>query len=263
MKNLACRLCGSKLNFQFKGKILHKYEVSYYLCPNCKLLQTEKPYWLKEAYSQAIAAADTGIIKRNLYLQKVTSCFLIFFLNKNGKFLDYGGGSGIFTRLMRDKGFDFYWYDPRSEDLFARGFEYNKESNMKFEAITAFEVFEHLVNPKEILDFCFKDSLTDTLIFATQLYGKTPPSPTKWWYYSLSAGQHISFYNLETLKFLAKRYGLYLYSTESNFHLMIRKNSKMNNTMLKAFVKFSKYIYPFLKTKSKTLEDHQYMIKRK
>ncbi len=38
-------------------------------------------------------------------------------------FLDYAGGYGVFTRLMRDIGFDFYWHDPYTQNLFANGFE--------------------------------------------------------------------------------------------------------------------------------------------
>ena len=31
----------------------------------CDFLQTEEPFWLKEAYESAIGITDTGIIKRN------------------------------------------------------------------------------------------------------------------------------------------------------------------------------------------------------
>ena len=68
---------------------------------------------------------DTGIIKRNILLAKRTSAILFFLFNKKESFLDYGGGYGLFVRLMRDGGFNFYWNDPFTENLFARGFEYD------------------------------------------------------------------------------------------------------------------------------------------
>jgi hypothetical protein len=54
---------------------------------------------------------DTGIMQRNLYLSKITAFILLLFFDCRKKFLDYAGGYGVFVRLMRDYGFDFYWYD--------------------------------------------------------------------------------------------------------------------------------------------------------
>ena len=107
-------------------------------------------------------------------------------------FLDYAGGYGVFTRLMRDIGFDFYWHDPYTQNLFANGFEDDLKSNSKFELLTAFEVFEHLVNPKEELEKMLRFS--DTIVFSTELMPQEIPDPEEWWYYGFNHGQHISFY---------------------------------------------------------------------
>lgn len=113
-------------------------------------LQTEEPYWLNEAYRSPISIIDTGVMSRNIGSSKITSVVLYFLFKKFNKFLDFGGGYGIFTRLMRDIGFDFYWYDPHSTNLLARGFEI-KSKNYKYKLVTAFEVFEHFTEPtKEI-----------------------------------------------------------------------------------------------------------------
>ena len=47
---------------------------------------------------------------------------------------------------MRDKGYDFYWQDIYSKNLYATDFEYTK--NTKYEMLTAYEVFEHLPDPR-------------------------------------------------------------------------------------------------------------------
>jgi hypothetical protein len=91
--------------------ILNKYDIKYYHCVNCGFLQTEESYWLNEAYDESINISDTGIMSRNIHLSKITTLILYFFFDKNNKFLDFAGGYGIFTRLMRDIGFDFYWSD--------------------------------------------------------------------------------------------------------------------------------------------------------
>ena len=65
-----CRLCESKkLNFLFSEKIISKYKCNYYECTNCKTIQTEEPFWLKEAYEKSINNSDTGIMYRNLYFR--------------------------------------------------------------------------------------------------------------------------------------------------------------------------------------------------
>ena len=141
-----CRLCNTESTQIFNHQILHKYNIAYYQCPNCGLIFTEKPYWLSEAYSDAIADIDTGIMQRNLHLVNVMSMILQTFFKHDDYYLDYGGGYGIFTRLMRDKGFLYFWTDKYAEPMLAKGFEYTNE---RVSALTAFEVFEHLENPLE------------------------------------------------------------------------------------------------------------------
>jgi len=104
-----------------KATILNKYDVAYYICPNCGFIQTENPYWLEESYSKAIATADTGIMSRNLQNAPDLLFFMRFINGAN--FLDFGGGHGILTRIMRDYGYNFYHYDKYAENLFANGFE--------------------------------------------------------------------------------------------------------------------------------------------
>jgi hypothetical protein len=74
-------------------------------------LQTEDPYWLDEAYKDPITLTDTGYMQRNINLSKMVATILLLFFDFRRKFLDYVGGYGVFVRLMRDIGFDFYWYD--------------------------------------------------------------------------------------------------------------------------------------------------------
>lgn len=121
---MKCKICNSKSINIFNAKILKKYNRKYFHCQNCGFLQTEDPYWLEEAYEESINISDTGIMSRNLSLSQLSTLILFFFFNKNAKFLDFAGGYGIFVRLMRDIGFDFYWYDKFSNNLLARGFEY-------------------------------------------------------------------------------------------------------------------------------------------
>ena len=120
-----CPICDSGRREIFTAEILHQYKIKYFFCDNCGFLQTEEPFWLNEAYSNAIADTDTGIVARNLSISKKLTCILYFLFNKEGKYLDVAGGYGLLTRMMRDIGFNFYWQDVYCQNIFAEGFEFN------------------------------------------------------------------------------------------------------------------------------------------
>lgn len=50
----------------------------------------------------------------------------------------------MLVRVTRDLGFDFYWHDKYCDNIFAKHFVANRES--RFALLTAFEVFENLVD---------------------------------------------------------------------------------------------------------------------
>src|SRR5690606_16471461 len=125
--------------------ILNKYTVRYYQCPNCEFVQTESPHWLKEAYDSPMNFTDTGIMVRNQRFSRITASLLVLFFDTKAKFLDFAGGYGVFSRIMRDFGFDFYWDDPYTKNLLSRGFERNADEN--YQVVTTFESFEHFLDP--------------------------------------------------------------------------------------------------------------------
>jgi len=85
--------------------------------------------------------------------------------------LDYAGGYGVFVRLMRDIGFDFYWQDKYTENLFVRGFEYDEKK--RFDFLTSFKSFEHFDQPLQEIENML--SFSDNILFSTLLYGKNIP----------------------------------------------------------------------------------------
>ena len=235
-----CNICGNISSKIFKRQILLKYEVEYYQCHTCGFIQTEEPYWLSEAYQKAINAEDTGIVQRNILSAKRTSTLIYFLFKKNGQFVDWGGGSGLFVRLMRDYGFDFYWNDPYADNIFARGFEYDKPKNHTIELVTAFECFEHLPNPLQEIERML--SLSRSLIFSTVPFHSGTPNPDTWDYYGFTHGQHIAFYSLDSLRTIAKIYKLNFYSNKKSFHLLTDK--RLNHTMYNFLLKLSLFGIP-------------------
>ena len=219
---LKCKVCESDSHHFAPGKVMGKYDVDYFQCSNCGFVQTEEPYWLDEAYSQPIASSDVGLAFRNLSFSKITQSLLFNFFNHQAIFLDYGGGYGLFVRLMRDAGFDFYWFDKFCKNIFAQGFEIDAAANNQFELVTAFEVFEHLVHPIDELEELLK--ISRNILLSTELLPQSNPKPNEWWYYVLHEGQHVSFYTAKSLSILAAKFNLNFYSNGSSLHLLTEKH---------------------------------------
>jgi len=132
---------------------------------------------------------------------------------RDGCFLDYAGGYGVFTRLMRDVGFRFFHVNPYTKNLFAQEFEWDKSEKM--DGVTCFECAEHLENPMEEFEKIF--SVSKTVLISTVLLPEEVPS-LDWDYYGFEHGQHISFYSSETLDYIAGRFGVVV-SSVGNLHL--------------------------------------------
>lgn len=248
---MTCKICNQQTKQIFMAKMLNKYEINYFHCEHCGFLQTEEPYWLDEAYGESINISDTGYMQRNISLSQKLTILLALFFDKNGKFLDYAGGYGVFTRVMRDIGFDFYWDDKYTTNLFARGFEF--KDGEKIEAVTTFESFEHFVNPTDEIESLLK--ISKNIIFSTELLPNPIPKPQDWWYYGLDHGQHISFYNEKTFEFIAAKYNLN-YANLGGLHILTKK--KVLNFQLK-ILKFSRFgLHKLLQKqlKSKTWGDY-------
>lgn len=227
---MKCKICPVETHFEFEGIVLNKYKVKYYRCPSCDFIQTEDPYWLEEAYTSPISSLDIGLINRNIKFSKFTSTLISLLFKRDSIFLDYGGGFGMFTRMMRDRGYNFYRQDIYCQNIFAFGFDLDDFNDRpKFELITAFEVFEHLVDPiKEIEQML---NYSDNILFSTELHGKEHLNFNNYWYFLPDSGQHVALYSVESLKFIAKKLGLFLYSNQTSLHLLSKR--KINKILFK------------------------------
>lgn len=217
---IKCSICESNSKSIFTQTVLNKYAAEYFQCTNCGFVQPGDAHWLEEAYATSINISDTGILQRNLYFSRVTSVLIFFLLDRRKKFLDFAGGYGIFTRLMRDRGFDFYWSDKYTENLLARGFEVVK-LDADYELLTSFESLEHFVEPlkevREMLD------LADNLLLSTEIFKGAAPDPNQWDYYGFTHGQHISLFSLTSLETLAIKLGLNFYTNGRSLHFFSKR----------------------------------------
>lgn len=246
---IRCRVCKSEAEYIWHAEVFAQ-SIKYYECKNCGYVQTEDPYWLEEAYKNPINLSDTGLVARNIRNSKIIAVLLVYLNKINGKVLDYAGGYGVLVRMLRDIGVDCNWSDSYCKNLFAQGFEKNEKT---YDLVTAFEVFEHFVEPnKEINNLM---GLSKNILFSTTLMPKITPRIDEWWYYGARHGQHIGFYREKTIKFLAHKKNKHYVSDGKEYHLI--SDIKINRITWRLIIIFSKLCGPLLMLiyKSKTIQD--------
>lgn len=212
----SCRVCAEEAHFIWRANPIGR-DVAYYECPRCHYVQTEEPTWLDEAYASPINLTDTGILGRNTGCMERVVIALKLLGNVHGRVNDLAGGLGVLVRMLRDVGVDAWWADKYAQNMLARGFE---DDGQRAFLATSFESFEHFVHPLEELKGML--SSADALLISTQLIPSPTPSSADWWYYGLEHGQHIGFFRLSTLRYMAEQCGMHLWSDGSSFHLFTR-----------------------------------------
>lgn len=133
--------------------------------------------------------------------------------------LDYGGGNGHLSNLLRSEGFSSTSYDPFVDvDL-------DPMTLGEFDLITAFEVFEHVPDVAALMShlaalrvengvILFSTLTSDGHINAHQRLG--------WWYASPRNG-HISLFSKKSLSCLAVRFGFNFGSLNDGLHVFWKK----------------------------------------
>jgi hypothetical protein len=246
-----CRVCNEKSGKPCFQGVIFGTPVDYFDCKFCGYVQTQTPTWLDKAYESTMNITDTGIMQRNLQNVNFVISSLLAMNKLNGAVLDYSGGYGFLVRMLRDKGIDAYWTDHYAENLVAKGFEYKPDKSI--DLITAFEAFEHYVHPTIELENLFK--ISPNLLFSTTIIPNPAPKPGDWWYYGFNHGQHIGFFRVKTLQWLANKFNKHLITDGNSLHMMTEK--RVSKTKWKVISKLIK-VAPFLlrtKLRSKTWSD--------
>jgi hypothetical protein len=216
-----CRLCGGEVERQFNLRLLGRHEVSYSRCRDCGSLETDEPYWLAEAYATSLTVSDVGAVRRCLTCRAVIWLVLQSLRKPRARVLDFGGGSGLLCRLLRDVGIDAWTCDAYGSSEYALRFraDIDAAESKSFDVVTAFEVLEHLPHPDQDLNKLFRVS-PDVLIASTEPYSASYDA--SWWYLSPKTGQHVFFYSSQALQMIADRFGYALLSI-GGWHIFTRR----------------------------------------
>jgi len=213
-----CRLCEGETALAFTHRILGKYPSGYWQCTVCGSLETDAPFWLEESYADVHSATDTGMAARTVQMTQAVSLLLrMAGVGSKTLCLDWGGGNGLFCRMMRDQGYNFFNDDKYAKPFYCAGFTADRIGIAKCDVVTSFEVFEHLSNPKaELANILrFEPKLW---IFSTQLYAG---QGADWNYLGPSLGRHVFFYSAEALHAFAEANG-YRFIRGWNLHMFVK-----------------------------------------
>lgn len=233
---LACRCCNAPSAAVFSGMLLGR-RVAYFECSVCGYVQSEEPYWLDEAYKEAINVSDTGIVARNQSNAQIVLATLVALRKLSGTVVDCAGGYGLLVRMLRDFGVDALWSDQYCQNLVARGFEHQGQ---KADLVTGFEVLEHYVSPMAELDRLL--TVAPNILLSTEIMQHPTPKPEEWWYYGQEHGQHIGFFRIKTLEHMAKSRGKYFISNGTSYHLI--SDEPVNPVLWRSFMRMNR-LMPF------------------
>jgi SAM-dependent methyltransferase len=131
--------------------------------------------------------------------------------------LDYGGGLGLLSRLLRAAAWNSSSYDPfidTSGSIEALG---------RFDLITAFEVFEHAADPNALMrDLKTLLAPGGLVMLSTGLSdGRIVPGQRLNWWYASPRNGHISLFSGASLTALAGKFGLSVCSSSDSLHFLL------------------------------------------
>ena len=129
---------------RFRGTLFHLWK-----CPKCLSIHSVDPVDFRDIYS------DYPLNKRRLdvfargTLRNLLKRLERAGLSKTSSILDYGSGTGIFIRFLKEEGYsDVSGYDPYVDQFSAR------PVGREFDCVVANDVIEHVEDPRAMVKQC-------------------------------------------------------------------------------------------------------------
>ncbi len=212
---MSCKIC-----FSHTKTMSHpQHKELYDRCESCELITLQPTFYVDSDREKHQYDQHNNSLENKGYVMMFEN-FLDFFWEvftcKTIRILDFGSGpTPVLAHLMQKRGADVACYDkfyaPSSHVL-----------NETFDAITSTEVFEHLVNPKETLEFlAHRLNKGDYLALMTLFHANDEEVFWSWWY--RRDPTHITFYTPKTLEVLANACGLTLIKHDAKRIVLLQK----------------------------------------
>jgi hypothetical protein len=220
--SVPCKICGGEahafdiLDFNkscesFYPLGLSGIPVLYRICSECEFIGTDffdeftGEQWQRYIYNDEYRTVDPEYeFIRPRHNARMIDSFLTPWKD-NILGLDYGGGNGATTGLLRARGWAFDCFDPFACTDVSPG------RMGRYNFCSAIEVFEHTTDPIGSLRAIVEKASTERLIvlISTCLNDGLVPNETRlaWWYAAPRNG-HVSLYSSKSLQILGAGFGL-------------------------------------------------------
>lgn len=225
MDKVKCVICEGTTEIKLHVDIHDWQKQPLFQCRACSFYFFHQPDWLPQSFSAELNELDLGSVARCSFVADFMAA--IFSSDReNTRVLDWGGGDGLLTRLLRERGFDCVWYDPFVQPRFVGDAIYEGDSPVG--VTVASEVFLHLTDPLRALRSLL--AISDIVVVTAVV----PPKQVNpnWWYLMPETGQHVSFFPITALKELANRTDTCLYSDRRFFHVFADRRLSIWKRML-------------------------------
>ncbi len=234
MHSVTCEICGAPAMFldavDFNKSCLEEFGiylprsgkiVDYFLCDGCGFcFAPEFQSWTLAEFSEEIYNDDYVNVDPEYVSDRPSGSARDFHRLYGAQLhrirhLDYGGGSGLMSKILRDHGWDSQSYDPVVEP------EKDVAGLGAFNLITAIEVFEHVPDVNALADRLAQLCAPEGAIIFTTFCSDgqiARGKPLSWWYAAPRNG-HISLYSQESLSILMRKRGMTCVSKSPMFHM--------------------------------------------
>lgn len=205
-----------------RGKFLERsgIPVHYVLCQACQFcFAPQFATWGLEDFAEKIYNQDYVQVDPD-YLElrpRNNAATLMALLGEQGpklRHLDFGGGGGLLSQVLRAANWQSTSFDPFVDKGVAPG------TLGRFDLITAFEVFEHVPDANELIKTLSALLAPDGVVLFSTLVSDgnlVPGQPLTWWYASPRNG-HISLFSRKSLLLLGAKEGFNVGSFTEGFH---------------------------------------------
>ena len=212
---MTCKICFSRTK---KHSDPHSFK-TYTQCLNCQCITLEPSFWVSEKDEKKQYDQHENSLENEGYV-KMFEDFLDYFwkelLPQSPHVLDFGSGpTPVLATLLQKRGAKVTCYDK----FYQPDTVLEKHS---YDLITSTEVFEHLENPLETLQFLTQHLKAKGYIAVMTLFhDNSMENFWKWWY--RRDPTHIIFYTPLTLQYLAKQCGLEMIKTDNKRIALFQK----------------------------------------
>lgn len=204
---MKCLIC----NFKTSEIIDEKHQI-YYKCNKCSYISKDKRYIVskdEELRQYSLHNNSFTDIKYVNFFRRFIDLSIIPFIESGRYALDFGSGPSPVLKQVLEK---YYRFNVDIYDLF-----YSKEKIYKgnsYDLVVSTEVVEHLYDPLKYFKL-FKSLLKkDGIISIMTLFSPYDDEDfLNWWY--RRDPTHISFYNINTMKYIGETLDLKLIYTDN------------------------------------------------